>query len=280
MILRLFALLFFPLTLLAEYPAPATECAAFMVFDATSGKVLLEKNSRERRPVASTQKLLTALLVVEAGDLDQIVTITSADTKPEPTKLYLQPGEKYTRRKLLQAMLIRSPNDAAAALARDHSGSVEAFAEAMNERMRSLQGTDSQFKNPHGLPEAEQFSTARDMAIVARAVYFNATLREMMLVENMAFKRTNGQTINLRNTNRVMRTLRFCNGMKTGYTRASGHCLISSGTWNGRHIIAVVLGSNKARVWDESARLLAYGLQIEPAKLPNFRRDAPSSGAN
>jgi len=252
--------------------APTIGAQAYLLFDASTGKVLLEKNSREQRPVASTQKLLTALLVAEAGDLDREVEIKPVDTTAAPTKLYLQPGQRYTRRKLVQALLVRSPNDVAAALARDHSGSVEAFAEAMNRRMMELRGTDSNFRNPHGLPDEQQYSTARDMAIVARAVYFHPTLREIVRIPAMNFRRGDGNTLPLQNTNRVLRTYEFCNGMKTGYTRLSGHCLISSGTWNGRHVIAVVLGSNRANIWDESTRLLAYGLGISPAALPNHRR--------
>lgn len=246
---------------------------AYVLFDAVTGKVLLEKNSREKLPVASTQKLLTALLIVEAGNLDKNVTIQAVDTKPEPSKLYIKSGEVYKRRDLLQTLLVRSMNDVAAALARDHSGSVEKFSQAMNVRARSLKATSSNFKNPHGLPSANQYSTARDMAIIARAVYFNPTLRKMIRSERFTIIRPrDGAVKKYRNTNKVLRRYQFCNGMKTGYTHASGNCLISSGSWNGRHVIAVILGSNSKHIWNDSARLLAYGLRIPEADLPKFRK--------
>lgn len=243
-------------------PPPTINARSALLFDARTGRVLYRKNENDPMPVASTQKLLTALLIVEAGDLDGIVTITEEDTKAEPTKLYLKPGEKYTRRELLYALLIRSPNDVAVALARDHSGSVEAFALAMNRRIRRLGAKVSNFVNPNGLPAEEQISTAREIAAVARVAYFNPIIRQIVNMPGYTFRRNNGTTISLRNTNSVLRTNAYCNGMKTGYTRASGHCLVSSATRDSRHVIAVVLGSNKAQVWGESSSLLDYGLAL------------------
>jgi D-alanyl-D-alanine carboxypeptidase (penicillin-binding protein 5/6) len=240
--------------------APKLQARSALLFDARTGRVLFRHNENDLMPVASTQKLLTALLVVERGGLDEKITIEHSDTLAAPTKLYLQTGEQYTRRSLLKALLIRSANDVAVALARDHSGSVEAFAEAMNQRMRELGGRVSHFVNPNGLPAENQVSTAREMAAVARAAYFNQDLREIMALTEYNFVRANGATTHLRNTNRVLRTNPHCNGMKTGYTRLSGHCLISSAAHNGRHVIAIVLGSNKAQVWGESDALLKFGL--------------------
>jgi serine-type D-Ala-D-Ala carboxypeptidase (penicillin-binding protein 5/6) len=141
----------------------------------------------------------------------------------------------------------------------------------MNARMARLGGISSHFVNPNGLPAEDQYSTARDMARVARAVYFNPLLREIIRTRHCMFHYASGRTISLQNTNRVLRTYSFCNGMKTGYTDAAGHCLISSGSWSGKDVIAVVLGSNKARVWQESASLLAYGLGIDGTQLASLR---------
>ncbi len=247
---------------------PSLVAKAALLFDARNGKVLFRKNENELRPVASTQKLLTALLVAEAGDLDRMVTIETLDTLAAPTKLYLKAGEKYSRRQLLHALLIRSANDVAVALARDHSGSVEAFSKKMNERIRRLGGKESIFLNPNGLPAEGQFSSAREIAIVARAAYFHPVLRQIMMLRSYRFERPGGKVTELGNTNRVLRTFPYCNGMKTGYTRASGHCLIASGTKDNRHVIAVVLGSNKASVWGDSQKLLEYGLSIASTTLP------------
>jgi len=259
------------ITPLQAAPAPEVSAKSAILVDANTGKVLYSKNDEAKRPVASTQKLITALLVAEAGNLDKEVEIEATDTNCEPTKIYVKPGQSYTRLQLLNALLVKSGNDVARALARDNAGSVSAFADKMTQRVRSLGGTSSNFENPNGLPAQGQYSTARDMARVARMVYRNPTLREIVCQRNYNFRFNSGNVVPLRNTNRVLRTYSFCNGMKTGYTELAGHCLISSGSYNGRDVIAVVLGSTKARIADESAKLLAYGLNIPSSKLGALR---------
>lgn len=241
---------------------PSIFAKSAIAFDARSGKVYYRKNDNLPIPIASTQKLLTALLVIEAGDLERLVTIQPEDTLAEPTKLYLKAGDRYTRRELLHALLIKSANDAALALARDHSGSPDLFSMLMTARTRRLGGRSSVFKNPNGLPAEGQISNARELAAIARTAYLNPTLREIVSKPNYVFTRADGRAIPLRNTNRVLREFPACNGMKTGYTIASGHCLVASAAQNGRHVIAVVLGSNKAHVWNDARSLLEYGLSM------------------
>lgn len=264
------------LCLLAIVPLQAAEvpeitAKSAILLDANSGKVLYSKNDDAQRPVASTQKLITALIVAEEGDLDKSVEIEATDTNCEPTKINIRPGQSYTRLQLLNALLVKSGNDVARALARDNAGNINAFADKMTQRVRSLGGTNSNFENPNGLPAQGQYSTARDMARVARMAYRNPTLREIMKTRYYNFRFSSGNVVPLRNTNRVLRTYSFCNGMKTGYTDLAGHCLISSGSYNGRDVIAVMLGCTKARIADESAKLLAYGLSIPTSKLNSLR---------
>jgi len=252
-------------------PVPEITAKSAILVDANTGKVLFTKNDDAQRPVASTQKLITALIVAEAGDLDKNVVIEATDTNCEPTKINVKPGQTYTRLQLLNALLVKSGNDVARALARDNAGNINAFADKMTQRVRSLGGTNSNFENPNGLPAQGQYSTARDMARVARMAYRNPTLREIMKTRYYNFRYSSGNVVPLRNTNRVLRTYSFCNGMKTGYTDLAGHCLISSGSYNGRDVIAVMLGCTKARIADESAKLLAYGLNISTSKLNSLR---------
>jgi D-alanyl-D-alanine carboxypeptidase (penicillin-binding protein 5/6) len=233
-----------------------------ILVDVDTGEVLYKKADTVPTPVASTQKLLTALIVARAGGLDAPVTIEKADTLCEPTKLDLKEGEQYPRRELLTALLVRSPNDSAMALARDNAGSVKAFAEKMNREARRLGAVGSNFVNPNGLPNKEQLSTARDMACVARAVYRTPVLRQIVQMKTYAFQHADGKTSLLTNTNRVMRAYTFCNGMKTGYTILSGHCLIASGSFGDRDVVAVVIGSDKPHVWNDAATLLEYGLGV------------------
>lgn len=256
--------------LLAGEP-PVITAKSALLFDANTGRVIYKKNEDERRPVASTQKLLTAYIVAMSGDLSNMVTIRDVDTNVEPTKLYLKTGQQYSREELLHALLIKSANDVARALARDNAGSIPAFASRMNSTMQSLGGYSSNFLNPNGLPAEGQYSSARDMARVARAVYRIPVLREIMKTRYYTFRYSTGKTVTLKNTNRVLRYYSFCNGMKTGYTDRAGHCLISSGSYNGRDVIAVVLGTTKSRIWNESANLLAYGLGLSQATMDKLR---------
>jgi len=240
---------------------PKTRAASVVVEDARSGEVLYEKNADATRAAASTQKLLTALIVAEAGFLDRPVTVQTVDTWAEPVRLNIKPGDTYQRIDLLRALLVKSPNDVARCLARDNAGSIEAFAIKMNSKARALGATHSNFVNPNGLPIPDQYSTARDLAIIARAAYANPTIRSIVCLPQLVFRYANGRTRQLENTNKVLKRLPYCNGMKTGYTEAAGHCLIASGTIPGRDVIVVVLGDSKTRVWEDASALLSWGLR-------------------
>jgi D-alanyl-D-alanine carboxypeptidase (penicillin-binding protein 5/6) len=240
---------------------PKTRAASVLVEDARSGEVLYEKNADATRAAASTQKLLTALVIAEDGYLDKTVTVQAVDTWAEPVKLNIKAGETYQRIDLLRALLVKSPNDVARCLARDNAGSIEAFAEKMNAKARSLGATHSNFVNPNGLPMPDQYSTARDLALIARAAYANPTIRSIVCLPQLVFRYANGRTRQLENTNKVLKRLPYCNGMKTGYTEAAGHCLIASGRIPGRDVIVVVLGDSRNGVWEDASALLSWGLR-------------------
>lgn len=245
----------------AGLTVPKTRAAAVLVQDARSGEILYEKNADARRAAASTQKLLTALIVAEDGFLDRTVVVKSVDMQAEPVKLNIKAGETYQRIELLRALLVKSPNDVARCLARDNAGSIELFAEKMNAKARALGATHSNFVNPNGLPIPDQYSTARDLAIIARAAYANSTIRSIVCLPKLVFRYSSGRTRELTNTNRVLKQLPYCNGMKTGYTEAAGHCLIASGNIPGRDVIVVVLGDSSASVWRDASALLSWGLR-------------------
>ncbi len=241
---------------------PYTRAASTLVIDARTGQVLTEKNADQPRQAASTQKLLTALIVAESGYLDRTVTVEPVDTFAEPVKLNIRPGETYERIELLRALLVKSANDVARCLARDNAGSIEAFAQKMNAKAIALGATHSEFLNPNGLPIPGQHSTARDLSVIARAAYANPTLRSIVCLPQLVFRYANGRTRQLENTNKVLKRMPYCNGMKTGYTEAAGHCLIASGSRGGRDIIVVVLGDTKAGVWSDATSLLTWGLWL------------------
>jgi len=244
-----------------QNPPPAVAAESVFVVDITSNRSLYAKNADQRRAVASTQKIITALCVLDAGNLDKPITITSYDTLCEPTKLYLKPGEQYTRRELLQVLMVKSANDVGRALASDVGGSVEGFAALMNRKCAQLGMRNSHFLNPHGLTEPGQYSTARDMAIAARVAYRSPLLRSYFRTKAFTFRYNDGRTRLIENTNKLLKRLPYVDGMKTGTTNASGRCLISTGTLNGRSVIVVVLKSNTPNIWSDSEKLMRWALE-------------------
>lgn len=239
---------------------PKTTANSVIVVNASSGQVLYEKNADAIRAPASTTKLLTGLIVAESGNLDRPVTVQQTDTFAEPVKLNIKPGDTYTRIDLLRALLVKSPNDVARCLARDNAGSIEAFAEKMNQRAFAIGARNSRWVNPNGLPDARQYSTARDLSTIARVAYANPMIRSIVCLPQLMFRYANGRTRELENTNKLLKRLPYCNGMKTGYTEAAGKCLIASGSRPGKDIIVVVLGDSHSGVWKDAGALLAWAL--------------------
>ena len=233
-----------------------------IVIDPTSGEVLYEKNADQRGAIASTQKLLTAILVAEKGNLDGMVTVTKSDSDCAPVRLGIKEGEQYSRRQLLTALMVKSSNDIAQALARDHSGSVEAFVVSMNAKAKELGLADSEFRNPHGLPsEPEQFSTARNLSKIAAVADLHPDIRAMIKTKRFVFERAGQSSLTLENTNRVLHNYSICDGMKTGFTNAAGYCLVASGEKNGKRRIVVVLNGGKSGVWADAQALLEWAVR-------------------
>lgn len=258
--------------------SPEVQAKAVIVFDPESGHVLYEKNADEKRPVASTQKLLTALIIVEKGDLQTEVKIEKTDTKVDPSRIGLKVGKNYPREMLLRGLLVKSGNDSARALARDYSGNQEDFAKVMNKRARAMGMKDSHFLNANGLPIEGQYSTARDMANLAYHVYRVEFLREVVRTPRLDFKHPDGKIDKLDNTNELLKRLPFITGMKTGTTDLAGKCLICSGNYEGHSAIAVVLGSTEKAIWADSESLMRWSLQV-PADFPEPKPVPPPKPA-
>lgn len=249
-----------PVTNAAGEKEPNVFAESAAVIDSFTGEFLFLKNENAIQYPASSTKILTALLVIEAGDLDKRVTVDLSDTKVEPTKLDLQPGEQYTRRQLLYGLMLKSANDVAMALARDNAGSVEAFAEKMNRRAAELGATNSHFVNPNGLHDPSHYTTAHDLALIARVAMEQPFFRQLVGTIYYTWKSPKGVVNQLRNHNRLLRHFAGCNGLKTGYTRAAQQVLVSSALKEGHEVISVVLHTNKPGIWEDSKALLTYGL--------------------
>lgn len=236
-------------------PAPNIRAASYILVDANTGSVLSSRGADVPRPVASTQKLVTALVVVKSGNLDQRLRVEPSDTRVEPTKLGLRPGEVLTRRELLTAFLVKSGNDGGLALARDNAGSIENFSRRMNSIARYCGAKNSYFSTPHGLSAPGQHSTARDMAKIAMAAYREPVIRDIVRRSSIQF---HGHRLD--NTNKLLTKWSDCNGMKTGYTTAAGRCLVSSASRWGKSVILVQLGTKTTYIWDDGRALMEWGL--------------------
>ena len=245
-------------------PIPQISAERCIVIDPVTSDVLFEKNADKRGAIASTTKIMTGLLVVEAGDLDQIITVEKSDTQCAPVRFGIREGDQYTRRQLLSAVMVKSSNDIAQALARDNAGSVEAFVQKMNDRAVAMGLENTHFVNPHGLPgltDDQPYSTARELAVIARAADLQSDIRKIVRMQSYKLVQPNGKTIELSNTNRVLRSASYCDGMKTGYTNAAGYCLVATGERNGRRRIVVVLNDTSSGVWKDAESLLDWALK-------------------
>ncbi len=250
--LLLFALLFALCGLLAQ-PAGALSATSAIVMEGESGRILYAQNEDEVRSIASITKLMTALVAIEENpDLQAVVQITAESCGIEGSSLYLREGEEITLEALLYGLLLRSGNDGAHAIAIYTAGSIEAFADLMNDKALELGMTNSHFTNPNGLEEEGHYSTARDMAILGCACLENSVLMEITSTKTISF----GDRI-YQNHNKLLWNYEGCIGMKTGYTEAAGRTLVSAATQDGMTLVAVTL--NAPDDWADHTALLDEG---------------------
>lgn len=260
----------------AEPPVIFSPRAVLM--DEVTGEVLYEKQAHDPTYPASTTKVLTAVVVLENADLEEVVHI---DYEPgvSGASMFILPGESFTVETLLQALLIRSGNDVAEVLARHVSGSVDEFVDLMNQKAIEIGATNTHFTNPHGLPDEEHITTAYDLALISQYAMQNPVFREIVSSPSLIIPETL-QTPEQRiynNSNRFLwgrgpsHQILYQNawvniyyprvdGIKTGYTNAAQHCLISSATDNNRRVIAVILNTEREHIYTDSRTLLDYGL--------------------
>lgn len=267
------ALLAFSLVL-CSFPAVKAEARrdvgvsaeSAILYHPASGSVLYEKNADDRRGIASTTKIVTALTVLKrCGDLDRTVTIPQEACGVEGSSLYLKPGEKLTVIELLYGLLLASANDAATALAIACAGSVEAFADKMNGIAAEYGLLNSHFSNPHGLDAKDHYSTARDLATVAAAALEDETFREIVSTKRSVID-GDCEPRYLHNHNKLLDLYPGCVGVKTGYTKKCGRCLVSAAERDGELLIAVTL--NAPNDWNDHRSMLDQGFsQLEKRTL-------------
>ena len=237
--------------------SPATSAIAAFLMDANTGEILYEKNAHVPLPMASTTKIMTGLLGVERLRPHELVHVSSYATLMEPSKIYLRQGELIRVDDLLLAILLKSANDASAALAEKISGSETAFAREMTRRAQELGARDTHFQNASGLPAEGHYSTAHDLAIVLRYAMQRPDFADLMQTTTAIISSVNGRTWDVRNHNRLLWTYPGALGGKTGWTRASKHCYVGMAERGGRTLVVSILGST--RMWDDVQTLLTYG---------------------
>ncbi len=230
-----------------------TGARAAVLIERNTGMVLLCHNENEPLPMASTTKVMTALLALEKGNLDDVVTVGRNAYGVPGTSIYLNLGEHITLRNLLYGLLLASGNDAAVAIAEHIGGSVEAFCAMMTERAAELGCENTVFVNPNGLPAEGHHTTAYDLALIAREAMKHETFREIVSTRRASIDRI------LNNKNRLLTDYEGATGIKTGYTRAAGRCLVFGARRDGLEVIGVVL--NCANWFDEAARLMDLGFE-------------------
>ena len=240
---------------------PSVTADAAVLIDARTGRVLYAKSADTPRAPASTTKMMTALIALEQGNLAASVTVGPRAAATPGSSAGLRAGERYTLGALLRGLLLRSGNDAAVAIADHIAGSVQAFAALMNARAQALGLQNTHFVNPHGLTEPFHYSSAYDLARIARA---GLSLPTFAAIVDSATARISGYDRlqrafhrELRNTNRLLLAYDWIDGVKTGTTRAAGNCLVASGSRGGLRLIAVVLHSDHR--WGDALRLLQWG---------------------
>ncbi|MCL1924984.1 MAG: D-alanyl-D-alanine carboxypeptidase [Defluviitaleaceae bacterium] len=260
-ILFLIFLIYTPRVLVAENIEVVANAA--ILLDADSGRVLWEKNAYEQLPMASTTKIMTAIVALENANIEDIVTISSLAASQPKVRMELKKGEEIKLEHLLYALMLNSFNDAAVAIAEYVSGSVEEFCNLMTIRAGEMGAYNTSFKTPSGLDAEGHFSTAYDMAIITKEALKNEEFIKIINTRNWEAE-SNKRSYSLVNKNRLLDEVQGAYGVKTGFTGLAGHCFVGS-VKRDLNLITVVLGSghagNRKQKWLDTKELLNHGFK-------------------
>lgn len=229
--------------------ANADSASGSIVMEVNSGRVLYSENEDKRLPMASTTKILTALVVLEHCALSDIVKVPREGVGIEGSSIYLKEGDDRTVEELLFGLMLRSGNDAAVTLALHTAGSIESFSALMNERAREIGAINSNFVNPHGLHDDAHFTTAYDLALISCEAMKNFDFKRIVSSRSAKFEERVYY-----NKNKMLSSYDGATGIKTGYTKRAGRCLVSSSSRNGMEVVCVTL--NCYQMWEQSKALM------------------------
>lgn len=245
-------------------PEPDISARQAILIDGQTGKTLYEKNGDEKAYPASTTKIMTGLLVLETlekyqSPLDQKVTVPDEAVGIEGSSLYLRKGEKVYLEDLLYGMMLHSGNDAAVALSVIAAGDRDVFVEKMNRRAAELHCRNTHFRNPEGLYDDDHYTTARDMAIIAREAMGHREFRKIVAARSWDAERERSTFTHFRNKNKTVWEFKGGNGIKIGFTQASGRTLVASSERDGKALICVVMGA--PNWFNDAYTLMEYGFK-------------------
>lgn len=253
-IILLLIQLFFPTS---GQAAPSVSANNAVLIEQSTGRILYEKGAHEKQSIASITKIMTAIIAIESGKLDEKVTVSRNAVNTEGSSIYLEQGEKIKLEDLVYGLMLRSGNDSAVAIAEHVAGSVEGFAFLMNEKAKWLGMTNTNFENPHGLDSDKHFSSAYDMAILMKYAMENETFRKVTRAKSY---KSENRTYSWQNKNKLLtRLYEYCTGGKTGFTKATGRTLVSTASKDGMDLIAVTL--NAPDDWNDHISMFEYGFK-------------------
>ncbi len=244
---------------------PNVDAQSAILMDYKTGRVLFAKNENEPLAMASTTKIMTAILAIENGNLEDTVKVSKNAIKAPPVKMFLKENEEIKLKELLYALMLQSSNDAAVAIAEHISKDVETFCNAMTNKAKEIGAKDTVFRTPNGLDSLDHHSTAYDMALITRYALNNKEFMDIINTRQVSFK-TNLSSYNITNKNILLSEFDGANGVKTGYTGKAGHCFVGSATQNDMTLISVVLASGwgqkgKEQKWIDTKNILNYGFK-------------------
>lgn len=242
---------------------PDVNALSAVLIDADTGRVLWGKNENEPMAMASTTKIMTAIITLENADIQDKVTVSKNATLAPPVKMHLQQGEELTLEQLLYALLMQSSNDAAVAIAEKVGGSVENFCQMMNKKAIELGCTDTEFVTPNGLDKGNHHSTAKDMALIGAYAIKNEEFIRISNTQNVSFT-SNKKNYSIVNKNQLLNSYNGAIGIKTGFTGKAGHCFVGAAKRGDVTLVSVVLASGwgtagKAKKWSDTREILNYG---------------------
>ena len=253
-------------TITADTASPGISAKSAVLIDGDSGEILCSKNPDEKLPMASTTKIMTALVAIENRDLESIVKIPREAVGVEGSSIYLYEGEELKLSELVMALMLESANDAAAAVAIEVGGSIEGFADMMNKKAEEIGLESTHFDHPHGLDSEEHYTTARELGKIAAHAMKNDTFREIVSTKKKTIPLNGDEGVRLLiNHNRLLKSYEGAIGIKTGYTKKSGRCLVSAAERDGLTLICVTLSAPDD--WNDHRTLLDYGFSLYESRL-------------